>query len=316
MKIWINAPFTKENMELLKNAAKGCEVFTGSSPVPGAEIIVGQPGGADLTGVKLLQSTNAGVEKLLLSPVPEDTVITNVTGAFGEVISEYIIGGVLALCRGLFRYRDQQRRHIWQDIRSEKSLYTKNALILGCGDIGSATAAKLRTFGMNITGIRRTPAETKGFDRVFGVDMLEELLPWADLVVCCLPHTAGTVKMLSAERIAIMKPGAILVNVGRGSLIDENALAAALASGQLYGAVLDVFENEPLPESSPLWDMENLLITPHISGPSFGHYPEVERIIAQICAENVTRFLAGKPLRNVIDRTKGYAEKETGRDGT
>lgn len=146
--------------------------------------------------------------------------------------------------------------------------------------------------------------------------MLDELLPRADLVVCCLPHTAGTVKMLSAERIGIMKPGTILVNVGRGSLLDEDALAAALSSGLLYGAVLDVFENEPLPESSPLWDMENLLITPHISGPSFGYYPEVERIIAEICAENVARFLAGKPLRNVIDRTKGYAVKETGRDGT
>lgn len=310
MRIWINAPFSEDNLELIRSAAKGCEVFCGVDDVPGAEIIVGQPGeNTDFHALRLLQSTNAGVEKLLAAGIPENVTITNVTGAFGEVISEYIVAGILALSRGLFRYHDNQRRHIWQDLRQERLLCGENALILGCGDIGRSTAQKLRAFGMTITGIRRCPAPTEGFDRVLGSDMLEELLSQADVIICCLPHTAETQKMLTESRFGMMKRGALLVNVGRGSLIDEAALIKALESGQLSGAVLDVFEKEPLPENSPLWDMENVLITPHISGPSFGHFPEVERRIAGICAENISRYIAGKPLMNVIDRNKGYAER-------
>lgn len=310
MKIWVNAPFSGENMELIKRAANGCEVVCGAECVPDAEIIVGQPaGGTDFSRLKLLQSTNAGVEKLLAAGIPENVVIANVTGAFGEVISEYIIAGILSLCRGLFRYRENQRRHIWQDLRQEKMLLGKNALILGCGDIGSSTAKKLRAFGMNVTGIRRCTKPTEGFDRVFGADMLDELLTQADFIICCLPHTPETEKMLGESRFSRMKQGALFVNVGRGSLVDETALINALQSGQLFGAVLDVFGQEPLPDVSPLWDMENVLITPHISGPSFGHFPEVERGIAEICAENISRFVDGKPLLNVIDRSKGYAER-------
>lgn len=308
MKIWINAPFSAENLEHIKSTAVGCEVVSGSGTVPGAEIIVGQPP-EDLSGVKLLQSTNAGVEKLL-AVIPEDVIITNVTGAFGEVISEYIIGGVLALSRNLFKYREQQRQHAWRDIRQGSMLYGKSALILGCGDIGTSTAEKLRVFGMSVTGIRRSPMPTHGFDRVFGLDMLEKLLPETDLLICCLPHTAETAGLLSEKQITLLKRGAVLVNVGRGSLINETALITALKSGNISGAVLDVFAQEPLTEGSPLWDMENVLITPHISGPSFGHFPEVERRIAEICADNISRYLAGKPLVNVIDRSKGYADRE------
>lgn len=308
MKIWINAPFSVENVKLIIRAAVGCEVFSGTEAVPGADIIVGQPP-EDLSGAKLLQSTNAGVEKLL-SHIPDNVIITNVTGAFGEVISEYIIGGVLTLSRNLFQYREQQRRHIWQEIPHGNLLYGRNTLILGCGDIGTSTAEKLRAFGMKVTGIRRSPVPTHGFDRVFGMDMIEELLPETDLLICCLPHTPETVGMLSEKQITLLKRGAVLVNVGRGSLINETALITALKSGNISGAVLDVFALEPLPESSPLWDMENVLITPHISGPSFGHFPEVERRIAAICADNISRYLSGKPLVNVIDRSKGYADRE------
>ena len=308
MKIWINAPFSVENVKLIIRAAVGCEVFSGTKAVPGADIIVGQPP-EDLSGAKLLLSTNAGVEKLL-SHIPDNVIITNVTGAFGEVISEYIIGGVLTLSRNLFQYREQQRRHIWQEIPHGNLLYGRNTLILGCGDIGTSTAEKLRAFGMKVTGIRRSPVPTHGFDRVFGMDMIEELLPETDLLICCLPHTPETVGMLSEKQITLLKRGAVLVNVGRGSLINETALITALKSGNISGAVLDVFALEPLPESSPLWDMENVLITPHISGPSFGHFPEVERRIAAICADNISRYLSGKPLVNVIDRSKGYADRE------
>ena len=310
MKLWVNAPFSAGNKELIKRAAIGCEVFCGSETIADADIIVGQPAAqTDFTKLRLLQSTNAGVEKLISAGIPENVTITNVTGAFGEVIAEYVIAGILALCRGLFRYRDNQRKRVWQDARQEMLLCGKNALILGCGDIGSAVAKRLHAFGMRITGIRREPRKTEHFDHVFGADKLNALLPDADVIICCLPHTPQTERMLSADRFSRMKQGAIVVNVGRGSLIDEAALVTALKSGQLFGAVLDVFEKEPLPEFSPLWDMENVLITPHISGPSFGHFPEVERIIAEICAENISRFLGGKPLLNRIDKDMGYAKR-------
>lgn len=310
MKVWVNAPFSAGNKELIKRAAIGCEVFCGSETIADADIIVGQPAAqTDFTKLRLLQSTNAGVEKLISAGIPENVTITNVTGAFGEVIAEYVIAGILALCRGLFRYRDNQRKRVWQDVRQEMLLCGKNALILGCGDIGSAIAKRLHAFGLRITGIRREPRETEHFDHVFGADKLDELLPDTDVIICCLPHTPQTERMLSADRFSRMKQGAIVVNVGRGSLIDEAALVTALKSGRLFGAVLDVFEKEPLPEFSPLWDMENVLITPHISGPSFGHFPEVERIIAEICAENISRFLGGKPLLNRIDKDMGYAKR-------
>lgn len=310
MKIWINAPFSDDNSKLIQQAANGCEVFFGNKPIPNAEIIVGQPSDeTDFTRLRLMQSTNAGVEKLISAGIPENVIITNVTGAFGEVIAEYILAGVLSLSRGLFSYRDNQRRHIWQAVQGERMLYEKNALILGSGDIGSATARRLKSLGMNVTGIRRKPQETEFFDSVFGLEALDGLLPQADVIICCLPHTPQTSGLLDRSRLCRVNRGAIIVNVGRGSLIDEAALTEMLESGRIFGAVLDVFEIEPLSEESPLWDMENVLITPHISGPSFGHFPEVERKIAEICAENIRRFLCNEPLMNVIDRQKGYADK-------
>ena len=311
MKVWINAPFSSENRELIKGAAAGCKVFFGKEVIPDAEIIVGQLHEAtDFSRLKLLQSTNAGVEKLISAKIPENVTIANVTGAFGTAISEYIMAGLLALSQKLHRYRENQRRHIWRDEGQETLLYGKNALILGCGDIGSSAAYRLHAFGVKITGIRREPVRTEYFDAVFGIEALDRLLPDADFLICCLPHTEQTRGIMSRDRFSLMKKGAILVNVGRGSLIDETALIESLETGKLSGAVLDVFNEEPLSDSSPLWDMENVIVTPHISGPSFGHYPEVERKIAELCAGNISRFLNGMPLLNIIDRNKGYAERK------
>ncbi|MGN1339026.1 MAG: D-2-hydroxyacid dehydrogenase [Oscillospiraceae bacterium] len=307
MKIAINAPFSGKNIELIRRAAPGCEVVCGLENSTGAEIFVGNPSDMpDTSALKLFQSTSAGVEKLLAKELPGDVIITNTTGAFGGVIAEYILAGLLAISRDLFRYKEQQRRHVWEPLDGERMLYGKNALLLGCGDLGSETARRLHAFGVSTTGIRRSPAPVEGFDQVFGVDMLNELLPESDIVICCLPHTAHTTGMLDRQRLGLMKRGAMFVNVGRGSLVDTQALVQLLENGSISGAVLDVFDIEPLPESSPLWDMENVLITPHISGPSFGHFQEVERLITDICTDNISRYLTGKPLRNVVSRESGY----------
>lgn len=309
MKIWINAPFSVENTELIKKSALNCEIFTDTENVDGADIIIGQfPKNYDCSHLKLLQSTNAGVEKLL-NTVPENVVITNATGAFGEVIAEYTLAGLLALSRNLFQYRENQKKRLWKSVDGGFMLLDKTALVLGCGNIGRNIALRLNAFGVHTVGIRKNPVATAGFDEVYGSEKLDILLPTADFIICCLPATPLTNKMLGENQFKLMKQGAVLVNVGRGSVVDEKSLENALLCGKLSGAVLDVFESEPLPENSPLWDMENVLITPHISGPSFGQFKEVERKIAEICAENVKRYLNGTPLLNIVNRKSGYAER-------
>lgn len=307
MRLYIEAPFSEENREFLIRSVSGCELCDDQRQ---AEIFVGDlPSGEDFPDLKFLQICFAGAEKFCREgSAPEGVVIANVTGAFGDVISEYIIGAVLAVYRKFFGYRDLQKEKKWLDLGSERTIFGERALILGCGNIGSLTAKKLRAFGAYTVGIRKNPRKTESFDEVFGMDCLEEQLGKADLVICCLPDTPLTRGLLNEKTLVCVNPNALLVNVGRGSLIDENALAAALKDGRLFGAVLDVFAQEPLSESSPLWDLPNVFVTPHISGKSFGHSPLIERKIAQICAENINRFVAGKPVVNIIHKEIGYAQ--------
>lgn len=315
MKILVNAPFSKENRELIKKAAGDNKVvFYDTDNCGGYEdvnIVIGElPEAFPQDNLRFLQLTNAGVEKYCIDGrVADGVIVANVTGAFGEVISEYIVGAILAMYRSFFGYHENRKQHIWQDLKQERLIYGSNVLILGCGDIGSSTALKLKQFGARITGIRRNVKSTAGFDAVFGIEQLDSLLPQADIVIGCLPHTDKTAGLLDRKRLNLMKTGAMLVNVGRGTLVDANALIELLNNGKLYGAVLDVFDTEPLPKNSPLWDMPNVMITPHISGPSFNHSPYTEQVIARICADNLCSFLSGKPIINIIDRNVGYAEK-------
>ncbi|MGN0678855.1 MAG: D-2-hydroxyacid dehydrogenase [Oscillospiraceae bacterium] len=306
MKLYIEAPFSSENREFLLSSINGCELCENPKD---AEIFVGDlPSGAEFPNLKFLQICFAGAEKYCREgSVPDGVVVANVTGAFGEVISEYILGAVLSVYRKFFGYRDLQKEKKWQDLGSERTIYGERALILGCGNIGSLTAKKLQAFGAEVVGIRKNPHETEFFDEVYGMERLEEQLALADLIICCLPETPLTRNLLNKDRIAAIKQNALLVNVGRGSLIDENALAAAIANGHLAGAVLDVFNEEPLPENSPLWGLPNVFVTPHISGKSFKHSALIERKIAEICVENINRFTEGKTPINLIKKEIGYA---------
>lgn len=307
MKLFIEAPFSAENREFLLNSIKGCELCENASE---AEIFVGDlPENTDFPKLKFLQICFAGAEKYCREKTVSDgVVIANVTGAFGEVISEYILGAVLAVYRKFFGYKSLQAEKSWLDLGSERTIFGENALILGCGNIGSLTAKKLGAFGARVVGIRKNPRRTEFFDEVYGIETLEEQLPKADLVVCCLPDTPLTAGLFDKKKISLMKQNALFINVGRGSLVDEKALAEALEEKRIFGAILDVFREEPLPKSSPLWSLPNVFITPHISGKSFHHSPVIERKIAEICAENINRFLDGKQPKNLIRREIGYAE--------
>lgn len=159
---------------------------------------------------------------------------------------------------------------------------------------------RLRGFDCRILGIRRHPAPVPYFDGVYGLEDLDRLLPQADVVACALPETPQTVGLLTKARLRAMKPCAILVNCGRGSLLSGQDLIEVIQNGHLGGCALDVTEQEPLPPDSPLWDTSRLLLTPHISGASFGHLPETEDKIYRLAAENLRRWLEGAPLRNIV----------------
>ena len=265
--------------------------------LPHAEVIIGEPDEDQILAAKKLewiQLTWAGTDKYdKMTNLPPDLKITNASGAFGKIISEYVVGSIIALYRSFPKYWDSKKSKAWERVDSATTIFGKTALILGTGDIGSNVAHRLKAFDCKVLGIRRqlSGAKMQDFDEVYTMDSLEGLLPQADIVIGCLPNNEGTRNQLNYVRLNLMKQDAVLVNVGRGGLIDAEALISVLEAGRLKGAALDVFDIEPLPDNSPLWNMENVLITPHISGPSFGGNEDVENAIWDICIRNLKSYL-------------------------
>ena len=240
-----------------------------------------------------LQSTYAGVDVLLDASCRRDYLLTNVRGIFGPLMSEYVFGHLLSLTRQLPLYREQQQQGVWQS-HPYQGLKGKTLLLLGTGSIGQHIAHTGKHFGMRVLGISHSGRERAGFDQVY------KMLAQADVIVSVLPATRETRHLFTAERFGHCKPGAIFFNVGRGNAVHEGDLLAALQAGKPAMAVLDVFEQEPLPADSPLWHQPNLIVTPHNSAYSF---PED---VAQIFIRNYIRFIDGQQLDGRIDFDKGY----------
>lgn len=276
-----------------------------------AEVIVGFPPVARLHAAKNLKWVQipwSGADGYADHPdFPAHVVLTNATGAFGRPIAEYALAGVLTLMRRFHQYRDCQRSQLWQRQGDEMSPTGKHVLILGAGDIGTHTARLFRAFGCHITGVRRVVRQCPPeFDEMVTLEQAEQILPQADIVICCMPNTPLTQLWLDRKRLSALKSTAILVNVGRGTLIDHMALAELLQDEKLYGAVLDVTDPEPLPKEHPLWKCRNALITPHVSGQTFQGLSHKEEYFLQVCRENLQRYLRGEELLNRVDLTTGY----------
>lgn len=252
----------------------------------------------DMPDVKWVQSTWAGVTPLV-EIERRDYVLTGIRGVFGSQMSEYVLGYLLAHELDVFARRDEQRERRWE-CRASGSLRGKHIGIMGTGSIGQAIAETAAGFGMRVTGLSRTGAGKAPFESVYPAARIGEFLPGLDYLVSVLPHVAATDRLLNADTLALLPPTARFVNVGRGNVVDDAALIAALEAGRLAGAVLDVFDEEPLPESSPLWDARNLLVTAHVAAMS---HPG---LIVPIFIDNYRRFAAGKSLTNVIDFEHGY----------
>ena len=279
-----------------------------------ANIIIGQPTVEEMNAAPQLEWVQLGIagadRYVNHSDFPKHVELTNVTGAFGLSISEYLLTMLLSLYKKMPGYQEQQKEGIWKDRGKEKTLFGKTVLIVGTGDIGNSFAKLLSVFGTKTIGVRRTESEKLPFyDTVYTIKELDTLLPKADVVALCLPSTKETKGLFNKERLLRMKQDAILLNVGRGDTVVLSDLTEVLAEGHLDGAGLDVFETEPLPSKHPLWNMDNVIITPHISGGSFNHLEETYEKIVEICMDNLKRYEAGELLKNKIDFVTGYCEK-------
>lgn len=263
---------------------------------------------AAATRLSWVQSWSAGVDRYLsLEGLMGDGAVafTSMKGAHGPVIAEHVFAMLLAGERGLFAHHAAQLEGRWDRAAGGRhgALSGATLLVVGMGGIGTEVARRADAFDMEVLATVRTPREAPPFVDELGLaGDLDRLLPRADFVVVCLPLTDETRGLFGPERIARMRPGAVLVNVARGPIVDTDALLAALESGHLRGACLDVTDPEPLPASHPLWAREDVLITPHVAGQA---ELTAERR-REIFRENVRRWAAGQPLRNLVDRAAGY----------
>ena len=237
--------------------------------------------------------------------VSPDAVLTNSSGAYGVTIAEHIVMVTLEILRRQQDYSDIVAHRGWVRTLPVRSIFGSRILMLGTGDIGQEAAVRLRAFRpASLTGVNTTGQNPDGlFDCVEKSEKLPDLLPRTDLLVMSLPGTGRTHHIMDADRLAMLPDGAVIVNVGRGSSIEESALEAELRRGRLYAA-LDVFETEPLPQDSSMWTCPNLLLTPHVAGNMTLPYT-ADRIV-EMFLDNLRRYCAGEPLRNQVDLKRGY----------
>ncbi len=282
--------------------------------LPDAEIVLGGLVDAENFAragrLRWIHVPAAGVgSRLFPALVESDVVITNARGLHAVAMAEHALGLMLTFVRKLHLARDLQHARRWGQVPlwTEPPAFARLAGgtlgLVGLGAVGSALAVRAAALGMHVVAVRPHPcADPAPAHEQWGLDRLDDLLARADWLVLVAPRTAASTGMITAARLARLKPGAVLVNLGRGALVDEPALIAALRDGRLAGAALDVVSEEPLPADSPLWGMPNVVLTPHVGGLAPGHW---EGALEQF-ADNLECYLGGEPLRNVVDKRAGY----------
>lgn len=259
--------------------------------------------------LRWIQSPSSGINYYLTIPelVEGDVLLTSARGTHAACLAEHTFAMILAFTRRIADsvVRQQEHSYVMRELRGQMKELTGSTMgILGFGAVGRAIAQRAVAFGLRILAVDLFPKDKPDHvSELLGLDGLNRLLAESDYLVVTVPHTRQTDHMLGAEQLALMKPDALLVGISRGGIIDEAALVQALREKRLAGAALDVFEKEPLPKDSELWDVDNLLITPHVAGGT-----QFERqYVLDILRENLVRFLRGElPLRNQIDKQRGF----------
>lgn len=275
--------------------------------IPEADVLYGQITPDLLRAahqLKWVQADRIGMEHYIFPELAEsDVILTNVRGTFSDHIANHVWAYILAFARGLHRYIRRQVEHVWRP--GDETMYLPECTlgIIGLGGIGREVAKRASVFGLRVIAV--DPRPTHAAEDVmegWPPDRLDDLLRESDFVVICAPHTPETERMIGAAQLAMMKPTAYLINIGRGVIVNLSALTDALRAGKIAGAALDVFEIEPLPADHPLWDMENVILTPHVAGA--GPYVQDRRI--DVFLENMRRFSAGEMLATVVDKTQWF----------
>jgi len=273
-----------------------------------AEVIIGQPNPKYLkkaVKLKWIQLTSAGADHVadVNLYATDDVILTNASGVYGKPIAEHVFAMILSFNRNIIRYERNRQNCKWAPALPMRDLYGSTLCIVGLGDIGKEVAVRAKAFGAKVIAVKRSVGDCPPYvDELYPTDEIDRVLPQADYLVLALPNTPETKGILSEERIARIKPGAFIVNVGRGTAICQEALIKALQDGRLAGAGLDVTDPEPLPEDNPLWKMPNVIITSHTSGFSKQNWDRHARLIR----ENLSRYVEGKPLINIVDFRKKY----------
>lgn len=313
--ILVTLPMPPEKRALLERQMPGAaytycsknEVTDGQ--IAAANIILGNlpPERLACAGkLEWLQLNSSGADAYAKPGVlPAGAKLTNATGAYGLAISEQLLGYTFFLKKKFGLYHKNQLKGVWKDEGMVTAIAGSTTLVVGLGSIGGDYAAKMAALGSRVYGIRRNKTACPPYLAAVGsFAQLDEWLPTADIVALALPNTPQTVHLFDKARLARMKPGSILLNVGRGSCIDSDALAEALRAGPLSAAALDVTEPEPLPAQHPLWKSENLFLTPHVAGDF--HLQETLDQITALFIENLGRYARGEELQNPVDPVTGY----------
>jgi phosphoglycerate dehydrogenase-like enzyme len=336
MKILSTVGLSPAHRQIIEAALEG-EEFIDRPCRSQAEMIAAADGGCDVLfsfrvpdelmrrapNLKWVQLLSAGADHILKGALAAaaGVAVTTASGIHGTAIAEYTIGSMLAYAHGFHQTIRAQIRGEWQRntnfMNTVDSLRGKTLGVIGYGSIGRETARLGAAFGMTVLALKRNPTEhvDSGWNapgvgdpegripaQWFGPDERSAILAASDYITVTLPGTPHTTGFIGARELAAMRPHAYIVNIGRGSVIDQNALVAALAEKRIAGAGLDVFEREPLEPESPLWAMENVILTPHMSGA----YKNYNGAACELFAENIRRFRAQRPLLNLVDRALGY----------
>lgn len=272
------------------------------------DIIIGNPTIQQLKqceNLKWVQLQSAGSHPYASNPFFKSVLLTNASGCYGISVMEHMVGSLLYLFRNFKQYQENQRKQQWEKQGNIRSIHGCNVLVVGLGDVGSTFAKTMYEMGAYTIGIRFHQVKRPYYiDEQYQMNALVDVLPRCDVVALCLPDCKDTNYLFNQEMLNQMKHNAIIISVGNGNVIDLDALATLIQEHQIGGACLDVFDEEPLPSNHPLWELDQVLITPHCAG--IWDFKATRNQFLCLLKENLERFIQGKQLLNVMDPESGY----------
>jgi len=315
LKILINSKISQEHVEKIQGGFPELEVMHAGDPAQAAELVKEaevlvtwwsnfHEGFLASPKLRWIHALSAGVDGLLLPPILEGKVLlTNSSGIHGIPISEHTFAMMLSFSRGLYRFGKYQSQNLWQKDIQLTELRGKTLGVVGLGKIGQEIARLGNAFGMRVLAVKRNPGQPpEGVNRVVSMEGMELVLKESDYLVLTVPLTPETDRLIGAKQLETMKSSAILINMARGEVVDEEALAVALKNGVIAGAGLDVFETEPLRSDSPLWQLDNCIITPHCAAMS----PQYMTRATDLFCRNLDAYLKSETLPTLVDPRRGY----------